>query len=189
MSGLELVIFIPLVCWLATLTVGTLLCIHQLTIVTKRLDLVAGPPAPGDSGLAIGMPIPPAVVELLAPETPEGALLLLMSATCGPCRVVAEELRQNDLGLPTVVLLPGRPDAASEIAALLPATVEVVRDPQATELSNALQITLTPFALAVKEGWVVGKSYVNHLEDMRRLADAMAEVDIDERELIYGGNR
>lgn len=188
MSGLETVVAVAVVAWLATVTIGILLCVRQLAIVTKRLDVIGGPPAAGDAGLAVGMPVPTVVEPLLAAKE-DGALILLMSATCGPCRVVADELRQDGFETPVVVLMPGPEETASEIASLLPATVDVVRDPKASELGRALQISLTPFAVAVREGWIVGKSYVNHLEDMRRLAEAMAEVDIDERELIHGGRR
>lgn len=188
MSALEAVVAVALVAWLATVSVGILLCVRQLAIVTKRLDVIGGPPSAGEAGLAVGMPVPAAVEPLLA-EKENGALVLLMSATCGPCRVVAEELGQNGLETAVVVLMPGPDDAVAEIASLLPVAIDLIRDPQASELAGALQISLTPFAVAVREGWIVGKSYVNRVEDMRRLAHAMAEVDIDERELIHGGRR
>jgi hypothetical protein len=170
------------VCWLAVLSTVVVLCVHQLTLVTKRLELLGGPTPIDESGPAVGMPVPAEVEGLtMNGDGAAGQLILLMSATCEPCRGLAEQFGREEVREPVVVLLPGREELADEVVALLPQTLRVVRDPEASEYASALSIVHTPFALAIREGIVVGKSPVNRLEDLQRLGRAMVEADLSTR--------
>jgi hypothetical protein len=72
---------------------------------------------------------------------------------------------------PLAVLLPGRLTAADGVEPLLDSATTIIKDPLARQLANALEIHSTPFAMAVAEGRVVGKSYIEHLEELVRLSD------------------
>lgn len=186
MSSTELVVTAGGGVWLAVLSFLVLLCIRQITILTQRLEVMAGPPRADDAGIPVGMPIPAAAARL-ADNNGMGKMVLLMSATCGPCAEVASELTSAGFDRPLTLLMPGREEAAEALVAMVPESFDIVRDPLASELAERLGISVTPFALAVKDGWVVGKSYINTAEDLFRLQDAMDAVDIDDRQLVAGG--
>jgi hypothetical protein len=188
MNSTELVVTAAGGVWLAVLSFLILLCIRQVTILTQRLDLMAGPPRSEDAGIAVGMPIPEAASRVVD-ENGKGKIVLLMSATCGPCVEVASELTDTGFDRPVTLLMPGAEKNAERLIGMIPASFDVIRDPEAKELAERLGISMTPFALGVKDGWVVGKSYVNTADDLLRLQDAMDAVDIDDRQLIEGGAR
>ncbi len=177
MTAVEPVVVITAGVWMAVLTLAVLLCVSQLTILTRRIEIAVGPVSAMDSGPDIGMRVPLEAEHLLV-DDPDGELILLMSATCGPCRSVAEGLSRDgyDEGSLTI-LLPGSNELAGEIASQLSSTVTVVRDPDANRYARALGIVHTPFALAVLGRTVVGKSPVNQVADLRRLHSAIAEID------------
>jgi hypothetical protein len=182
MSAGEVALIVTGAVWLAALTILVLLSVQQLTILTKRLDLIAGPESVGESGPALGMALPEEAKPLLAAGAAANGhaqLILLMSATCGPCRAVAEDLRSADLETPLVVLLPGNKEAADEVEALLPPNLDVIRDPDAVQYANVLGIKHTPFALAVKAGRVVGKSPINRVDELLGLAAATEDIAIE----------
>lgn len=186
MNSTQLVVSAAGGVWLAVLSLLVLLCIRQITTLTQRLEIMAGPPRADDAGIAVGMPIPEAAARV-ADNNGMGKIVLLMSATCGPCAEVASQLANAGFERPVTLLMPGGEEAAKPLVAVLPDSFDIVRDPQASELAERLGIALTPFALAVKDGWVVGKSYVNTADDLFRLQDAMDSVDIDDRQLVMGG--
>jgi hypothetical protein len=188
MNTTELVVTAAGGFWLAVLSFLILLCIRQVTILTQRLDLMAGPPRSEDAGIPVGMPIPEAASRVVD-ENAAGKIVLLMSATCGPCAEVAAQLTDAGFDRPVALLMPGREKAAERLLGMIPDSFDVIRDPEASELAERLGISMTPYALGVKDGWVVGKSYVNTADDLFRLQDAMDAVNIDDRELIEGGAR
>lgn len=163
--------------WLSLLSFAVMLCVSQLTVLTKRFELALGPPVTA-SGPEIGMSVPAEVEDLLTYE-PDGEIIMLMSATCGPCRQVAEDLTRDGFEGALTILLPGSDDAAAEVTALLPTSLAVIRDPDAGRFASALAITHTPFALALYGRTVVGKSPVNRVDDLQRLRDAIAQMDRD----------
>jgi hypothetical protein len=188
MNSTELVVTAAGGAWLAVLSFLMLLCIRQVTILTQRVETLAGPPPSSDGGIPVGMPIP-AAARRVADEDGIGNIVLLMSATCGPCAEVATGLTNAGFERPLTLLMPGPEEAAERLLATIPESFDVIRDPEAKELADRLGISMTPFALAVKDGWVVGKSYINTADDLIRLQDAMDAVDIDDRQLIEGGAR
>lgn len=167
MSPLELIALIAGTLWLGILTLGLLLAIRQISILTLRVE--AGSFSVADDGLPLGSPVPQEVLEAL-PLSTEPVNVLVMSASCRPCREVAEELHDAELEGPLVVLLPGADDLAAAVRALLPSRLPVVADPDAHTLAEALGIKSTPFAVSIADGAVVGKTYVNHVVDLQRLA-------------------
>lgn len=183
MSGLETLVVVVGAAWLCVLSGVLIVAIQQLTIVTKRLDLIAGPTPTTQSGPPVGMALPEDAQALLA-ESDQTGVVLVMSATCGPCRTVADELAGAVFAEPVLVLLTGRDEAADEINSILPVGLEVIRDPSASAYATALGIVHSPFALAVKAGRVVGKSPVNRLDDLLRLVDAYRDVDSEELERV-----
>jgi hypothetical protein len=111
-----------------------------------------------DDGPEIGSTLPEDVAEVM----PEGepAYLLLISAGCDPCRELVAELDGHRFEQKVVALVPGRQEQAGELAALLPPSIRVVLDPEATELAESLDLESTPFALEVKSGTVSRKVHL-----------------------------
>lgn len=115
---------------------------------------------------------------------PEASTLLLMSATCQPCREVAGAM--NTAGLPSdvqpLVLLTGGGRPADELESLIAgASRAIVRDPQATQIAEGLSIVSTPFALSISNGLVRAKSYVRTLDDLQELSSLASEQSEEER--------
>lgn len=103
--------------------------------------------------------------------------MLLISASCLPCRELVANIADHRFEQTIIALMPGRDEVANELAALLPPDVQVVRDPQATELADALNIQSTPFVLEVEGGKVVRKSYL--YDGARDLVEFVgSEVDV-----------
>lgn len=96
----------------------------------------------------------------------------MLAASCGSCRVLTGELGDERLDEPMIVLVPGRPELADAIVAMLPAGVEAVRDPEASEVVDALGLQTTPFAFRVVDGRVAGKSYLHGIYDLVALLES-----------------
>jgi hypothetical protein len=82
-NGLETVVSIALAAWVALLTLVAILCVRQLVIVTRRVEVLSGSPISED-GLPIGATIPRSVRDVL--PLADVAYVLLMSSTCGSCK-------------------------------------------------------------------------------------------------------
>lgn len=167
MSGLGTIALVLAAIWMGLLTLAVVLTIRQVAILMVRLDrLGEGVGAIGSfydpmaEGPEIGSRLPDEVARSL-PELGSGTThLLLLSATCGPCRDMAEGLGRA--GIPkegrVLALIPGRRELADGLVAMLPAGVRHVRDPQATALARGLSIQRVPFALRVESGTVTAKA-------------------------------
>src|SRR5215208_4133817 len=124
----------------------------------------------------------------------ERAYLLLISASCEPCRELVAELDGHHFEQSVVALVPGRQEQASELAALLPPGIRVVFDPEATHLAESLDLESTPFAIEVEGGTVTSKVHLfggaSALLEFVESASARAEngsfVEISEKEAIEG---
>lgn len=160
MSGLEITALVLVSAWLAILTVGIVLIVRQISLITVRLSLAGEAFSLDDSGPEIGSRVPDEVVSLL-PELNEGRTdLLLLSATCESCRGVAEDLGGYRIDSTVVALIPGRREVAQGIADLLPPGIRAVLDPEAVEMSGHLDIQSAPFAICVEDGNVSKKAHL-----------------------------
>lgn len=157
--------------WLGALTLVVILLVRQIGLLTVRLA------RPGDQfslaadGPKVGSIIPSEVATAL-PELSQGRVqLVLLSATCTPCRERAAELGHRTLPPTTIALVPGPVELADGVVALLPSGLRVIRSPEAVQITDALQIKSAPFAVAVEEGTVTGKTYLHSVADFDALLE------------------
>ncbi len=190
MSGLAIIALTLAVAWLAGLTLVLVLAIRQVGLLTLRLDqaqpIGGHPMAVGpyhdtaNDGLMMGTPVPPEVLAAI-PDLASGVTyLLLVSATCGPCRDLVTELRRRRFtaSQTLVALVPGPTDLADGMLAMLPAGVHAIRDPEAATLARQhLQLQSTPFAMQIDEGVITGKAYLHSADDLLRFIDSRATSD------------
>jgi hypothetical protein len=186
-----------LVCiWLGVLTLVVVLLVRQIGLLTVRLS-VAGEAASSvdDDGPEVGSSVPEEVVSVLPDqEEDEQAYLLLISANCTPCRELVADLDGRHFEQQIVALVPGHEEMASELAALLPSSMQVVLDPEAVRLAEALDLESTPFVLEVQSGTVTRKAYLDEgasdLIDFVESGGARAETksfaEITEKETSEG---
>jgi hypothetical protein len=151
-----------LVCvWLGALTLIVVLLVRQIGLLTVRLNVASQALSLDDDGPEVGSNVPEEVASVLPGLEGERAYLLLVSASCEPCRELVADLGEHRFEQNVVALVPGREEQASEIAALLPSGVRVVLDPKATRLAEVLELESTPFALEVERGTVTRKAYLH----------------------------
>lgn len=182
MSGLVIAALVVTCAWLGVLTLVQVLVVRQIALLTVRTSSAgrAVPPVEDgfsfdDDGPQVGSSIPDEVASTL-PELRRGReSLLLLSATCAPCRELAADLSKSGMKLSGVALVPGSTSLADALVNLLPPSVRVLRDPEATRLANALKIQSTPFAITVNEGRVSGKSYIGSKADLLELTKSLQE--------------
>lgn len=168
MSGLLLVSIVLTGLWLAALTMLVLVLVRQTALVMIRLEQ-GGRFSVSADGLPVGTPIAPDLRAAMPETTTGSSYVLLLSATCGPCRELVPELIRYEVKDRFVTLLAGSPDVADSLAALLPAWMRVVRDPAASALADRLGIKSTPFVLQIKDGTVSGRAYLRKGEDLLKL--------------------
>ncbi len=187
MTPLQTIAFVGVVVWMAILTVVMVLVIRQIAILTSRLERGVFHDM-GADGPEIGVALDDDVLTALPRlRFDTNSYVLLMSATCGPCREVAPALARLGIEPAVITLLPGRAELAEPMAKDLPDHFEVVRDPMASQLADKLQIESTPFALQVKAGAVAGKTYIREAKDLANLVDVAERGRKVEREDQYVG--
>lgn len=156
MSTLELTALTLASIWLGVLSLAVLVVVRQVGVLTVRLDMARQQLEPSGDGLAVGTPVPDDVLASL-PRLREGVnYLLALSGSCDPCREFVAELHGHHLPRPVVALVSGPPDRCDPLISLLPPTLEVVRDPDASSLLHTLLIQTTPFAVEINSGVVSG---------------------------------
>ena len=192
MSALLIAALVLVCVWLGVLTLVAVLLVRQIGLLTVRLSVASQGLALDNDGPEVGRSIPDEVASALRNLEEERAYLLLISASCDPCRELVADLGGRRFEREIVALVPGRPEQASELAALLPSGVRVVLDPHATRLAGALGLESTPFAIEVERGTVTRKAYLHEgASDLVRFVefeDAPAEtesvVEITKKEAI-----
>ena len=192
MSALAIVALVLACVWLGALTFVVVLLVRQVGLLTVRLSMATQAISLDDDGPEVGSALPEDVAEVV----PDGerAYLLLISASCEPCRELVVELDGHQFEQSVVALVPGRQEQASELAALLPPGMRVVVDPEATQLAESLDLESTPFAIEVEGGTVTSKVHLfggaSALLEFVESAGARAEngsfVEISEKEAIEG---
>jgi hypothetical protein len=158
MSALAIVALVLVCAWLGVLTFVVMLLVRQVGLLTVRLSMATQALSLDDDGPAIGSSLPEDVADVMPDHEP--TYLLLISASCDPCRELVVELDGHSFEQGVVALVPGRKEQAGELAALLPPGMRVVLDPQATELAESLDLESTPFALEVERGTVTRKVHL-----------------------------
>lgn len=163
--------------WIAVIGLAVVILgvMRQLTPALER--------AAGQGGLSLSAQGPPIGSELpsFAARTADGqviddtqlrgkpTLLLFLSPGCGPCQGLSQEMSRKDLGvLEDEILVVTAEEGLSELG--LPASVPVITE-LSREVSDVMEITSTPFALAVDPAGVVrAKRIPNTVRDLRSIA-------------------
>ena len=194
MSALAIAALVLVCIWLGTLTLVVVLLVRQVGLLTVRLSVAGEAASLDNDGPEIGSSVPEDVAVVLPDQAEEHAYLLLVSSTCLPCWELATDLGEHRFEQNIVALVPGHGEKAGELAALLPSSMRVVLDPEATRLAGALQLQSTPFALEIERGAVTRKAYlhqgasdlVEFVESGNSAAGKKNFVEITEKEEIEG---
>lgn len=160
--------------WLLVLTVGVMLCIRQLGALTARMEIVAMGSGAGQ-GAALGFQISGDLARAHPGLAAGRRIVLVLSATCASC---AELMRRIDLGdRPqslgavdgVIALLVGADDPSrrSSRDVLSDVAGDVVVDPLATAVAQALRMKTIPSALYLIDGVVAGTiMFLDRLEQI-----------------------
>jgi hypothetical protein len=116
MSNLAPAAFILMAVWLGILTLVIVLTIRQIGIMTVQLSLAESGFSLDKDGPEVGSPVPNNVVATLPQIAAEPTTILLVSATCTPCRTLAEDLQKYHFYSPVITLLTGRQELADGLA-------------------------------------------------------------------------
>ncbi len=174
--------------WLLALSLAVLILLREVALLRVRFDLGLGGTRfqVGADGLEIGKPLPEAMRDLL-PVAYEAApfYVLLLSATCTPCRAVVSELRDLMVPAPVTVALSGSGPPADALVELLPPAFGVVRGSTAEDIATLLAVRSTPFVMQLEAGQVTGKAYVRAGADLLRLMETRRR----SRASLPGGQR
>jgi hypothetical protein len=161
MSGLAIAALVLACVWLGILTLVVVVLVRQIGLLTVRLSNVSQPLSSEDDGPEIGSSVPEEVAAQLPELEGERAYLLLVAATCTPCRELIADIGEHYFEQTVTALVPGRVEAAEEFARFLPSCgIRPVVDPQATTLAQALKIQSTPSVLEVERGTITRKAYL-----------------------------
>jgi len=192
MSALAIVALVLVCAWLGVLTFVVVLLVRQVGLLTVRLSMATQAMSLDDDGPEIGSTLPEDVAEVMPDD--EQSYLLLISAGCEPCRELVVELDGHRFEQSVVALVPGRQEQAGELAALLPPGIRVVVDPEATQLTESLDLESTPFAIEVAGSTVTRKVHLfggaSALLEFVESGGAQGQngsfVEISEKEAIEG---
>lgn len=162
--------------WMGILTLVVLLLVRQVGLIAARLEESGAIFSLADDGLPVGTKVPDEAVSLL-PELGAGVThLVVMSASCAPCRTLVADLSAHPPNNRFIALVPGSKDLAQTMTDSLPPRATSVVDPQAKELANLLQVRSTPFGLEVTERVVTSKRFLTSASDLERLmSNAVAD--------------
>jgi hypothetical protein len=159
-SGIAVAALVLVCVWLGVLSFVVVLLVRQIGLLTVRLSVAGQALSLDNDGPEVGSKVPDEVASVL-PNPEEGrAYLLLVSATCAPCRQLVADIGERHFEQAIVALVPGSEQVAGELASLLPSGIQAVLDPDASRLAEALKIHSTPFALETVNGTVTRKSYL-----------------------------
>lgn len=157
--------------WLGVLTITVLALVRQLAVLSVRFQLGQAQFNGAADGLEMGTTIPDSVRHLV-PEAAREAAIVVLSATCAPCRQIAPRLDAHPGGIPLIALVSGPPKLADPFAASINRGARILLDPDATISARELGIQSTPFAMHVVKGRVEGKAYLHEAGDLTRLVAA-----------------
>jgi hypothetical protein len=193
MSGFAVAALVLVCVWLGVLSLVVVLLVRQIGLLTVRLSAASQTLSLENDGPEIGSKVPEEVSSAL-PGLEEHAYLLLISATCTPCRELVADISERHFEQAIVALVPGREELADELASLLPSGIRAVLDPEATRLAEALKIDSTPFVVEVRSWTVTRKVYLyggapDLIEFIETAAiEANGSVQIAKKEAVERGN-
>jgi hypothetical protein len=173
MSGLELAALIAVAAWLAILSLVAVLCVRQLGILSAGLPAAPGGAEVEGDGLAIGQRVPAGVRSLVS-ELTELRYLLFVEPGCAACRELIAQYADAGIDAPLTVVMQGGGVRANGIVSLLPSDTELIRDPEAAELFEQMDVGFTPAVLQIERGFVTGKGVLRGLHDLVSLIEARA---------------
>jgi hypothetical protein len=160
MNTLETIAVVAAAVWMAVLSLVVLLLVRQIGILTVRLGGGESQPQQAYSGIAIGSSLPDGVAQALPSLNGDVTYVLMLGASCPPCREVAAGLEKPARAGRVIVALTGPDDLAAGFSDLLPGGIEVVRDPGASAVHDGLEAATTPFVVEVVDGTITGKAVV-----------------------------
>lgn len=176
MSPLSSVVLALFGAWLGLLTLVVVLSLRQIGLLTMRAAVNPERFSTANDGPTIGSTVP-ALVASAIPDAESGPVqILFLSASCAPCRKVATDLSPHPLPSTVTALLAGREELADSLVELLPRGIRIVRDPDASNVSQALEIRSAPFAVAIDARKVTQKTYVHGAQDFISMVENSATV-------------
>jgi hypothetical protein len=196
MSGLAIAALVLLCVWLGVLSLVVVLLVRQIGLLTVRLSVAGQALSLDNDGPKVGSKVPEEIASALPDLEGEHAYLLLLSATCNPCRELIADISERHFQQTIVALVPGHEESVDELASLFPPGMRIVLDPEATRLAEAIMINSTPFAIEVKSGTVTRKAYLfDGAPDLIEFIEAETTakktdgfVPIARKEAVEGGN-
>jgi hypothetical protein len=168
MTGLELAAVVAVAVWLVVATVVMILLVRQVGLLTLRAD--RADEGPRLDGISVGRDVPEAVSALL-PGVRDRANVLILGATCGPCRELVDNLAPARITATTVAVIEGDEAAAEGVASRLPSGIRRVTGARAAAAMKALDLQTTPFLFLVDDGVVVGKDVVRSADHYLTLTE------------------
>jgi hypothetical protein len=172
----ELAAWLVVAAWLTGLSLAVLAVARQVAV----LQLHASTPSTSgyfdvhSDGPAVGSPVPDSL--RAASWYPGGDfVVMILSATCGPCREVVDELcRSGGPDLPVHSFVAGRAEMAEPLLDQLAAELagHAHGEPEASDVTQAFGVQSSPFALLVSDDIVADKRYVRAASDVLELASA-----------------
>jgi hypothetical protein len=160
MSTLETIALASAAAWMAMLSLVVLLLVRQIGILTVRLERDEQPPEQAYGGIEIGRAIPTTVADALPALNGAPTYVVLVDASCPPCRELAADLERPAAAGRVIVALTGPDQLSTAFCDLLPNGIEVVRDPEASVVHEGLSVSTTPFVVEVTGDTVTGKAAV-----------------------------
>lgn len=175
--GLLAISFVTL--WLLLLTLSIILIIRQIGILTVQVSTGQANAHEflQNDGPEVDRALPNDVLQRLPTLIDVPTCIILISSTCTTCRELVTELYHQPLAVRTVALLAGSDELANPLSELLPSSIEVIRDPEASEMASSLRIQSTPFGFVVEEGIVRQKSYLYTFESLLDLTNAYTSIN------------
>lgn len=166
---METVALVVATVWMGLLTLVVLLLVRQVGLIAARLEESGTMFSLADDGLPIGSNVPDEAV-LLLPDLAAGVRhLVVMSASCAPCRTLVADLSAHPTSREFIALVPGSKQLAQTMIDSLPPGTISVQDPDAKELSNWLGVRSTPFGLEITDRVVTSKRFLTSATDLEGL--------------------
>lgn len=169
MSAFGITALVLAALWLAAASLAILVLIRQVALLTLRLDRIEEGPAL--DGISVGSLVPETVMAALTASNAEQLHVLVLSATCGPCRELADELAKDPPTQSVIALIGGEREPAAAIGERLPGQVRVVLDPEASQVIDSLDLKTSPFLFTFEGGKVTDKASVRNGAHLLALLD------------------
>lgn len=165
--------------WLVVLTIAVMLCVRQIAIQRVRQEqLVRGGAGSAGTGPTVGFSVAPTLAQSRPGLVRPRALVVVLSGNCANCMQVIEEWEAGEgpslIGGEDVMLLVTGQDGppSRDAARRLEVFGNVVREPEASQLAQSLNMTYRPSALVLEEGLITGTAILEHA---RELDDLLAD--------------